>query len=56
MMPDLDRYAATVLGAYAVTLGLIALLVGLSWWRSVWVRRRLADIEHRQRRRPDGAP
>jgi heme exporter protein D len=44
-MPDLDRYAATVLGAYAVTLALLALLVGLSVWRAVRVKRRLAEAE-----------
>ena len=50
MMPDLDRYAGTVLGAYGVTLALLALLVGLSWWRAVHVRRRLAEAEVRHRR------
>ena len=34
MMPDLDRYAGTVLGAYGVTLAMLALLVAMSWWRS----------------------
>ena len=53
MMPDLDRYAGTVLGAYGVTLALLALLVGLSWWRAVRVRRRLAVVESRHRS-PDG--
>ena len=51
MMPDLDRYAGTVLGAYGVTLVLLALLVLLSWWRSVAVRRQLAELEARLRRR-----
>ena len=37
-LPDLDRYAATVLGAYGVTLLLLALLVGASWWRSARVK------------------
>ena len=46
-MPDLARYAGTVLGAYGVTLALIALIVGLSWERSVRVRRRLAQVEAR---------
>jgi heme exporter protein D len=45
MMPDLDRYAATVLGAYLVTLVLLALLVGLSVWRAARVKRRLAQAE-----------
>jgi heme exporter protein D len=47
MMPDLATHAGTVLGAYAVTLVLIALIVGLSWARAVRVRRRLAAIESR---------
>jgi heme exporter protein D len=50
MMPDLDRYAGTVLGAYAVTLGLLAVLVAVSWWRSGVVRRRLAQVEMRRAR------
>jgi heme exporter protein D len=54
MMPDLDRYAGTVLGAYGVTLALLALIVAVSWWRAVQVRRRLAHLEAR-RRRSDGA-
>jgi heme exporter protein D len=54
MMPDLDRYAATVLGAYGVTLAILALLVALSWWRSARVRRALAEAEARTRRRTDG--
>lgn len=53
-MPDLANYAGTVLGAYAVTLALIALIVGLSWERSVRVRRRLAEVEARRGRRSDG--
>ena len=31
MMPDLDRYAGTVLGAYGVTIGLLLCLVLASW-------------------------
>lgn len=54
MMPDLDRYAGTVLGAYGVTLAVLALLVGASWWRAVRVRRALAETEARTRRRTDG--
>lgn len=55
VMPDLDRYAATVLGAYAVTLAALALLVGISWWRAARVRRDLAAAEARMRGRKDGA-
>jgi heme exporter protein D len=53
-MPELARYAGTVLGAYAVTLGLLALLVAATWERSVRVRRRLAEVETRTGRRDDG--
>ena len=53
-MPELDRYAGTVLAAYGVTLVLLGLIVAVSWWRSVWVRRRLGDVESRVRGRADG--
>ena len=48
-MPDLARYAGTVIGAYAVTLALLALIVAASWWRSAAVSRRLAQLEARRR-------
>ena len=54
MIPDLDRYAGTVLGAYGVTHAILALLVTWSWWRSVRVRRALAAAESRMRGRTDG--
>lgn len=54
MMPDLDRYAGTVLGAYGVTLALLALLVAWSWWRAVRARRALAEAEALRQGRPDG--
>ena len=46
-MQGLADHAGTVLGAYAVALGLLGLIVGLSWSRSVRVRRRLAQVEAR---------
>lgn len=49
MIPDLGRYAGTVLSAYAVTLALLGLLVAATWWRSTRVRRRLAATEARLR-------
>jgi heme exporter protein D len=55
-MPELDRYAATVLGAYAVTLLLLALLVAVTWWRSSRVRRSLAAFEARREGGSDGRP
>jgi heme exporter protein D len=47
---DLGRYAATVLGAYGVTLALIAGLVIASWRRAGRVRDELARLETRGRR------
>jgi heme exporter protein D len=44
-MPDLDRYAGTVLGAYGVTLVLLALLILVSLRRAARVKRALARIE-----------
>ena len=52
MMPDLGRYAGTVLGAYGVTLALLGLLVALSWLRATQAKRRLGEIEARMRREP----
>lgn len=47
MMPDLGKYAGAVLGAYAVTLLLIAVLVGWTLWRGARVRRALEAAERR---------
>ena len=47
MMPDLGKYAETVLSAYAVSIVLIIALVGLSLWRAARVRRALAAQEER---------
>jgi heme exporter protein D len=49
MIPDLDGYAATVLGAYGVAFALIGLLVAASWWRSARVQRDLSHVEARLR-------
>ena len=49
MIPDLGKYAATVLSCYAVTLALIAALIGISLWRSRVVKRQLAEAEMRAR-------
>ena len=54
MMPDLGPYAGTVLGAYAVTLVLLAALVLVSWRRSVGVRRTLARLETEMKGRSGG--
>jgi heme exporter protein D len=53
-MPDLDRYAGTVLGAYAVTLVLLGGLLLVSLWRAARVRRALAEVEAGMGRGADG--
>jgi heme exporter protein D len=50
MMPELGTYAGAVLGAYGVTLALLAALIALSLLRAARVRRALAAAE---RRRPE---
>jgi heme exporter protein D len=49
-MPDLGSYGVYVLSSYAVSLGLIALLVWFSVARARRVRAQLDEIERRQRR------
>ena len=49
---DRGKYAVAVLSSYAVSLALIALLVGLSIWRSRRVAKALDEVE--ARRRADG--
>lgn len=47
MMPDLGKYAADVLAAYAVTLVILLAVVGLSVWQARRARRRLEEAEDR---------
>jgi heme exporter protein D len=47
-MPDLGDYAVAVLGSYAATFALLALIVGVSLWQSARVRRSLREVERRQ--------
>jgi heme exporter protein D len=47
-MPDLGKFAGAVLGSYAATAVLIALLLGLSLWQAARVKRALAEAEARQ--------
>lgn len=47
MMPDLGKYANAVLGSYAASIGLIAVLVAWSLWRGAKMRRALAEAEAR---------
>ncbi len=49
MMPDLGKYAATVLSAYGVSLALLAGIVWLSWWQARRMKRRLEAAEARRR-------
>lgn len=52
MMPDLGKYAGTVLSSYAATLALLFLLVLITLYQGRKARRALEEIE--KRRRPDG--
>lgn len=47
MMPDLGKYADTVLQAYAASLILLAALVLVSLWRGRRVREEMRRIEER---------
>ncbi len=47
MMPELGKYAGTVLSAYGASILLLVALVGLSLWRGRRVRTRLAETERR---------
>ncbi len=48
MMPDLGKYAGTVLSAYAVSLVLIVALVAVSVMRARRMRRALQEVEDRR--------
>ena len=47
-MPDLGKYAAEVLSAYALTILLIAGLVAATWLRSRRMKRALDQAEARR--------
>jgi heme exporter protein D len=47
MMPDLGKYAGTVLGAYGAALVLLIGLVALTIWQGRRVKRALQEIEAR---------
>lgn len=47
MIPELGKYAVEVLGAYAVSLLLLAALIGGSLMRSAKVRKQLKEVEER---------
>ena len=48
MIPDLGKYADTVLSAYGVTFLLLGGIIGLSLWRARRVKARLAAAEARR--------
>jgi heme exporter protein D len=48
MIPDLGKYAGTVLSAYAATILLVLALVALSWVQSHRSKARLAGVEARK--------
>lgn len=52
MMPDLGPYAGPVLSAYAVSIVLIAALIGLSLRRARITRDALRKVEEREGRNP----
>lgn len=47
MMPDLGKYAYTVLGAYAASVVLIVALVVLTLWQGGRMKRALKAVEDR---------
>ena len=48
MMPELGKYAASVLGSYLGTLAVLAVLVGVSLWRHGRAKRALQLAEARR--------
>lgn len=50
MMPDLGKYADTVLSAYAASVVLLVLLVGVTLWRGRRVRAEMERVEQRMSR------
>ncbi|QPM89966.1 heme exporter protein CcmD [Pseudooceanicola algae] len=47
MIPDLGKYAVTVLSAYGVSLLLLAVICGASIWRARRVKAALRVVEER---------
>jgi heme exporter protein D len=54
MIPELGKYAGTVLGAYAVSILLIVGLTGLSILRARKMKRELDALESRRKGGRDG--
>lgn len=47
MMPELGKYAETVLSAYAVSIALIVAVVAVSIWRAGKVKKQLEAVENK---------
>ncbi len=47
-MPDLGTYAGVVLGAYGISIALLAGIVLLTLWRSRRIKARLSELDTRQ--------
>lgn len=47
MMPDLGKYAGTVLASYGASLVLLVAIVALTVWQGARMRRALARVEAR---------
>ena len=54
-MPELGKYAATVLSAYGVSILLLVVMAGWSLWRARAVRAALEGVEGRIRATRAGA-
>lgn len=50
MIPDLGKYAETVLSAYGISILLLIALVGVSLWRGRKVRAEMEKVEKRMSR------
>jgi heme exporter protein D len=50
MMPELGKYAGAVLSSYAVSIGLLVLLVAVSVWRARRVKKQLEDVESKAKK------
>lgn len=50
MMPDLGKYAATVLAAYAVSIILLIGLIAQTLIRSRKVKKQLSELEERRKK------
>jgi len=47
-MPELGKYAGAVLGSWAITLGLLVLLIALTWVQARAAKRKHDEIEARR--------